>query len=157
LSSGAGARVLVAGGHNGAFVEGTAELFDPAQETWTPTSGAMSFARYKHTATRLPDGKVLVAGGATADGDDELSAVELFVPASGLWIPAGDMMDPRAQHTATLLSGGQGHLLVAGGLHPDYSLKRAELYDLSLESWTPTPNMSYPHFGHTATELQGGT
>jgi hypothetical protein len=61
-------RVLIAGGFNNTDVLATAELFDPATGTFTPT-GAMPTPRFSHTATLLPNGKVLVTGGSSNLGD----------------------------------------------------------------------------------------
>src|SRR5271169_691273 len=49
----ANGRVLIAGGFNSTSILATAELFDPATGTFTPT-GAMTTARFSHTATRPP-------------------------------------------------------------------------------------------------------
>ena len=73
-------KVLVAGGvdNNGPpyhFVA-NAELFDPANGTWTPT-GPLNTPRFAHTLTLLPSGKVLVAGGY--DGSNYLRSAELYV------------------------------------------------------------------------------
>ena len=71
----------------------------------------MIAARYWHTATLLPRGKVLIAGGC--DYTDVLSGAELYDPASGTFGPTGTMIRSRCGHTATLLPGGE--VLVAGG------------------------------------------
>jgi len=59
-------KVLVVGGRNGtgdtANTLDSAELYDPATGTWSVT-GNLNWARSWHTATLLPNGKVLVAGG----------------------------------------------------------------------------------------------
>src|SRR5205809_4842890 len=55
-------KVLVAGGYNQQNYRRSAELYDPATGTWTAT-GSLSTVRLSHTATLLPSGKVLVAGG----------------------------------------------------------------------------------------------
>ena len=61
-----------------------------------------------HTATLLPNGQVLVAGGATNTG-----IAELYDPATGTWTTTGRGR-ARQDHTATLLS--DGRVLVVGGL-----------------------------------------
>ena len=64
-----------------------------------------------HTATLLPSGKVLVAGGY--DDGGTLSSAELYDPASGTWTATGSLGTARYDHTATLLPSGK--VLVAGG------------------------------------------
>ena len=60
--------VLVAGGaDSGGHVSASAELYDPASGTWTAT-GSLNTARYFHTATLLPNGMMLVAGGYGSAG-----------------------------------------------------------------------------------------
>jgi hypothetical protein len=73
--------------------------------TWT-TTGNLNIARCAHTATLLPDGQVLVAGGEGANGSI-LSSAELYNPATGKWTFTGSMATPRMDHTATLLLDGQ--------------------------------------------------
>ena len=80
--------MLVAGGINtddfGAL--SSAELYDPASGTWTAT-GSLVTARDNHTATLLPNGKVLVAGGINGPSL-HLSSAELYDPAT--WNVDGD-------------------------------------------------------------------
>jgi hypothetical protein len=59
--------VLVAGGSGDAGLLISAELYAPTPGQWTPT-GSLSAARIGHTATLLPNGTVLVAGGASVNG-----------------------------------------------------------------------------------------
>ena len=84
-------RVLVAGGDRGYYAVpralASAELYDPVSGTWTAT-GSMSVGRYRHSATLLPNGKVLVAGGnvsssAQIGSDCCLASAELYDPVSG--------------------------------------------------------------------------
>ena len=74
-------------------------------------TGSLNTARYDHTATLLPNGKVLVAGGLIIAAI--LTSAELYDPASGTWSATGSLNTARDGHTATLLPNGK--VLVAGG------------------------------------------
>ncbi len=79
-------RVLLVGGNDlGSHAIATAELYDPATGTFTPT-GSMAIARGFHTATLLDDGRVLIAGGdaaAWSDAGPFLASAEIYDPETG--------------------------------------------------------------------------
>ncbi len=105
-------RVLIVGGTTstgtGDFQPtATVEVYNPATGSFSVT-GSMAEARTFHTATLLPNGKVLVAGGG-----DENSTAEIYDPATGSFSITGGMEIGRSGHTATLLP--NGSVLVAGG------------------------------------------
>jgi len=114
----------------------------PAPGVWSIT-GSLNVARFNHTATLLPNGKVLVAGGAG-------NSAELYDPATGVWTYTGGMHYARSGHTATLLLNGQ--VLVAGGAG-----NSAELYDPATGRWTVTGSLNTARIYHTATLLGNGS
>jgi hypothetical protein len=147
-------KVLVAGGltnDNSPPYLASAELYDPASGTWTAT-GSLSTTRYNHTATLLPNGKVLVAGGIGSDP----AGAELYDPASGTWTATGNLNTGRYVHTATLLQNGK--VLVAGGISATSSglSASAELYDPASGTWTATGSLKTARDDHTATLLPSG-
>lgn len=87
-------------------------LFDPANESFT-TVGALLNPHAAGTVTLLPNGQVLVAGGAVAVGPVVTDSAELFDPDTGRSISLPRMTVPRQEHTATLL--GNGDVLLTGG------------------------------------------
>jgi len=114
----------------------------------------MNEGREGHTATRLLDGRVLVAGGSS--GDELATTAELYDPKSGVWTATGSMTEARSGHTATLLT--DGRVLVAGGANSgDIELASAELWDPSSGTWAATGVMSQAHSRYTATLLADGT
>jgi N-acetylneuraminic acid mutarotase len=130
-------KVLVVFGYEaargGPTIDATA-IYDPVTATWTATRGP-NVARYNHTATLLPNGKVLIVGGSS-DLYGDLSDAETYDPVAGIWTTVGSMTDPRARHTATLLP--NGRVLIAGG-EPG-PVNTAELYDVGLgfsSAWQP--------------------
>ncbi len=101
-------RVLVAGGETGgiggigvlANTTSSAEIYDPATGKWTQT-GSLVSSRGMHTATLMPDGRVIVAGGHHGSAI-YLDSAELYNPATGKWTQTGHMSYSRVNHTATL-------------------------------------------------------
>lgn len=83
-----------------------ADLYDPVANAWT--AGAMSHARTGHSATRLPDGRVIVTGGSEGllSAAVVLDAVASFDPASGTWTDLAPLTAPRIGHTAAVLPDG---------------------------------------------------
>ncbi len=147
-------KVLVAGGESGDPLTGpvsSAELYDPLTGAWAAT-GSMKTTRANHTATLLPNGTVLVAGGY--DGTNLLSTAELYEPVKGVWTATGKMATVRSGHTLTLLLNGQ--VLAAAGTDGGNPLFSAELYDPDTGGWIPTGSLNVPRFSHTATLLPGG-
>ena len=121
--------------------------------TWTLT-GTMNVARYRHSATLLQNGQVLVAAGEGSSGNF-LASAELYDPSSGNWSLTGSLNNARLFHTATLLSNGQ--VLVDGGFGPFSTPENsAELYDPSSGSWTSTPPMNVARAFNTTTLLSNG-
>ena len=113
---------------------------------------SMTRQRAAHTATLLPNGKVLVAGGFAGD-EHSLASAEVFDLATGIFASAGDMSAPRAGHTATLLPNGK--VLIAGGYNGNY-LASAELYDPAAGTFTSTSRMVTARNGHVAILLPNG-
>ena len=163
----------------------SAELYDPVTGTWSVT-GNLNASRLYHTATLLPDGRVLIAAGYTdnwvpanggfAVSPTSLKSAELYDPATGTWSVTASLNTVRTSHTATLLPNGK--VLVAGG---DYwtidgntpndgsypcgltltcsskRLNAAELYDVAAGTWSiTTASLNTPRSRHTATLLQNG-
>src|SRR5690349_2912572 len=91
-----------------------ASLVSPAAASDWSSAARMADGRFSHTATLLPSGKVLVAGGlGGARPYWAIASAELYDPATNSWSSAGSMATARGSHTATLLPSGK--VLVAGG------------------------------------------
>jgi hypothetical protein len=109
-------------------------------------------ARAAHTATALPTGHVLVAGGM-ADGGGSVASVELFDPARNTVQELGSLAEQRAGHTATLLA--DGRVLIAGGYNGAY-LASLEVFEPSAKQFRVAGSLVEERSGHTATLLPDG-
>jgi Galactose oxidase, central domain/Abnormal spindle-like microcephaly-assoc'd, ASPM-SPD-2-Hydin len=159
--------VLIAGGvTNGGPLPTTVELYDTASGTFVPPTAAspppsMNAGRYAATATLLPNGKVLIAGGADLNAG-YLDSTELYDSATNTFAPQGAtpvMNTPRRSATATLLPNGK--VLIAGGWNTNshIDLSSTELYDPAANTFAPpaaTPVMNTARDQATATLLPNG-
>jgi hypothetical protein len=165
-------KVLVAGGQaapspvplagNGQYSP-SALVYDPSINAFAP-AGNMSTARWLHSATLLPTGMVLIAGGQDGTGRN-LQTAELFDPLSGTFSPTASLSTPRVLHTATQLL--DGTVLFCGGYKdwvdgfPTYigyeSYDDAEIFDPVTSTFNPVGHMNSTRFAHTATLLHDGS
>lgn len=154
-------RVLIAGGiDNTVDMNGThealfsAEVYDQRAKAFMPT-GSMNEGRVGHTAVRLTNGEVLVAGGDGRETDTPIASAELYDPQTGVFLPTGSMEVARVGHTAALLA--DGLVLIAGGQDETFTnLRSAELFEPSSGTFRPIGDMHEPRTGHTATLLKNG-
>jgi len=140
---------------------GTVTIAVEVQTRGFVAAADLANVRLAHTATLLPNGRVLVVGGGFGpdlfDGFWVEGAAEIYDPTSGRFTPAG--MSQRDFHTATLLSNGK--VLLAGG---EVALNNsspsangsAELFNPATGSFEPTGSMITLRESHTATLLRDG-
>jgi hypothetical protein len=116
----------------------------------------MLVARSGHTATLLPDGKVLIAGGCIVDGcEDRLTrTVEVFDPSMNSFSSTGELTVARVGHAAVLLDSGK--VLIVGGWAGQDATRKTELYDPGRREFVMTGEMNEPRDGFTATRLKDG-
>jgi hypothetical protein len=123
---------------------------------WIAT-GTMRTPRYGHTAVRLLDGRVLVAGGSGDDNEYDQTSAELYDPDSGTWSATGSMARPHGGFPATLLRDGRVLVGVIDDPAADDPVYGAEVYDPASGTWTATGKMVADRFvGDTATLLRDG-
>jgi hypothetical protein len=170
-----GGRALLAGGSP--FFQGdslppgplkTALIYSPTTRTWTKAPN-MNTARTDATATVLPDGRVLVAGGYDRRVTTSpnlpyplvdilpLASSQFFNPTSSTWTSGPALGHGRFGHSAIALKGGQ--VLVVGGADqqdPERLLNSAELYDPVTKKWLGAGTIGAPRTQFTLTALTDG-
>jgi WD40 repeat protein len=152
-------QVLITGGQSNTnpATLASAELYNPATGTFSYTTGPMTTPRSNQTATLLPNGQVLIAGGNTSSNDMSVGpSAELYNPSTGSFTATGSMGTDRYVANAALLPNGQ--VLIVGGISipANTYLSSAELYDPATGAFTSTGSMNSKRGYFTATLLQNG-
>jgi hypothetical protein len=127
----------------------------PSVNTFAASTPTMNAARGSATATLLPNGKVLIAGGSS--NGSPLSSTDLYDPVSNTFAAAAStapMNTARFQATATLLPNGM--VLIVGGYNGSEQFSSTELYDPVTNTFAATPVMNTARYAATATLLPNG-
>ena len=134
----------------------TAELFHPGTGRWTKV-GSMRIPRFEHTASLLPDGRVLIAGGIGMRRGTvvPVASAEVFDPVTRAFGQTGNMATARADHAAVTLE--DGRVLVVGGDNGSAALATAEIFDPARGRWSRATPLARPRRGLAATLLEDGT
>jgi predicted GH43/DUF377 family glycosyl hydrolase len=149
-------KVLVAGGASdlgSTTTVAACELYDPGTNAWSP-AGSLTTARYCHRVALLPDGDVLVSGGASTNSGPILSGCERYDFGTGTWGSTGSLNEVRATHSLTLLP--SGLVLAASGQNSSSTIATCELYDPGAGTWSYTGSVSSGRFWHSSNLLPNG-
>ena len=154
-------KLLIAGGFGGGIqtfagnVLSSAELYDAGTDAWIST-GTLALARMSHTATLLPSGKVVIAGGITFVNSmySQTASVESYDPVSNSWSTLASMPAARSEHTSTRLSNGK--IFIVGGSAGGIYLNSAVIYDTTTNTWVSAANLNFSRANHGASLLANG-
>ena len=152
---GSGDVLIVGGFGNGGG--SSAERYVPSiggPGSFVLTTGQPGFSRAAHSATKLPSGLVLLAGGWS--GSVTTATTQLYDPSLDVFSSTAALTTPSAHHAAVLLNNGQ--VLIAGGDNEVADpISRLELYDVPTGSWSRAGFMAVPRATLTATLMNTGS
>jgi hypothetical protein len=118
-------RVLIAGGTGpDGMVLDTTDILEPGTDRVLPGPRMLS-PRTSFSASRLLDGKVLVAGGS--DGSTELASAEIFDPEANEFSSTAPLRTARQGHLAVVVPN-NGRVLLAGGFRARQPVQEAEVF-----------------------------
>jgi hypothetical protein len=147
-------EVLIVGGADPALglhtPKNSAELYNPQTGAFRFTKGSLTHARSRHTATLLPNGKVLIVGGTGM-----LPYAEVYDPASETFSLAGNLAIGRTNHAATQLN--DGRVLIAGGYEYGGTANQCEeVFNVTTNTFSPVAPIQKTVYGLTLSTLLSG-
>lgn len=151
-----GGVFLIAGGAGNGAILDTIELYSPATNTFAAAASIpmMNSLRANETATLLPNGKVLIAGGAVVDLVTWTATTDIYDPAAGTIDSGPSMSFQREGATAVLLP--NSLVLIAGGRDSTQTIAEADLYDPASNLIAAGPSMTVARYDCAAALLPNG-
>ncbi len=164
-------RVLVSGGFEVTVFFGipipvgsvvSCQLFNPTTNTWgSAASMPSSRAVHQTTAAYLPNGHLVVTGGATSGPDLTMAAAiaraDFYNAATNAWTALPDMAQARLGHSATLFG---GRIVVAGGTQGSLAaptpIADVAALDPTTLTWSPLLPLNTVRGGHVAAVTADG-
>ncbi|WP_426105393.1 pre-peptidase C-terminal domain-containing protein [Massilia sp. TSP1-1-2] len=126
----------------------------------TDLTAPMSVGRFSHTASPLPDGRILISGGtlSTSNAGSMTNRAEIYDPLTGAFTPTAPMNVARTAHASALLP--DGRIIVIGGTgqvnFANVSLASTEIYDAASATWTMGPTLGVARSAAKAVTLSDG-
>ncbi|CAL8470399.1 g9941 [Coccomyxa elongata] len=155
-----GLQAVAAGGKTTGQTPGalaSSEVNNTATQTWRPSVGSMTTARYLFQMVLLNDGTLLAAGGQSSNAV-YLASAEVYNPVTQTWLPTGFMSTARLGFQMVLLR--DGIVLAAGGIDQPGGtfLASSEVYNPATRTWAPTMgSMTTPRIAFQMVLLSDGT
>ena len=142
----------------------TAELYNPATNTWSAT-GSMAVPRFGASAVTLSDGRVLVVGQRAVESPfyalnidaRAFTVAEIYDPKTGRFRLAGTLPTPMINSALVALADG-GALLIGGHTNesPDVPIKTTLRFDARALTWTATGRLATARTSAVAVRLRNG-
>lgn len=150
-------KVFIAGGAdftNGAspILASPTNLYDPSLNSFG--TGPSIAPRRSHTATALPDGRVVLIGGYNDATSLYPLAIEIYDPWTNTISTSGMLPSGRMLHSATLLP--DGRIVIVGGFYMNNASNEVLVYDPTLSTVSALTTLNQARRGHFAALLPSG-
>jgi N-acetylneuraminic acid mutarotase/pimeloyl-ACP methyl ester carboxylesterase len=145
-----GQVLITGGGLSDGGVTDTAELYDPATGLFSLTTNNMTSPRVYHSASLLPDGRVIICGGQDGSSPTALASTDIYDPSTNAFTAGPPMSTGHDLHRSLALT--DGHIIVISG----ETTNSVEIYDPTQNTWSLAAPIPSGGGGYAATRLLHG-